>query len=95
MKHETRGSMANSSAPESSSREQPGAKMTETLGSKTREWETARKKEGPLRLLDLPVDILRLIVKEACPSLCWFSMLENHLLTITMRHCLRSSIQIT
>lgn len=83
MKHETQGSMAHSS-----SRDQPAAKMTETPGSKTDEWETVRKKEGPLRLLDLPVDILRLIVKEACPSLCWFSRLGNHLLTRTMRHCL-------
>lgn len=41
------------------------AKMASLLSSKKREWEAIKKKTGPLRLLDLPVDILRLIVKEA------------------------------
>ncbi len=43
-------------------------KMTELFSDKTREWECVRKKTGPLNLLDLPVDILRLIVKEACQN---------------------------
>ncbi|KAK7746182.1 hypothetical protein SLS62_009472 [Diatrype stigma] len=58
--------------------------MTETLSSKTREWETVRKKEGPLRLLDLPVDILRLIVKEACPRL--YVVYTNNLNSLAMTH---------
>lgn len=66
MKQENRESMTDSSTPESSSSDRPAAKMTELLSNKTREWETVKKKEGPLRLLDLPVDILRLIVKEVC-----------------------------
>lgn len=41
------------------------AKMASLLSSKKREWEAIKKKTRPLRLLDLPVDILRLIVKEA------------------------------
>lgn len=66
MKQETREPTAHSSALESSLSDQPAARMTEILSNKTREWETVKKKEGPLRLLDLPVDILRLIVKEVC-----------------------------
>ena len=41
------------------------AKMASLLSGKKREWEAVKKKTRPLRLLDLPVDILRLIVKEA------------------------------
>jgi hypothetical protein len=36
------------------------------LGEKGEEWKALYEKKRPLTLLELPVDILRLIVKEAC-----------------------------
>ncbi|CAJ2502008.1 Uu.00g048610.m01.CDS01 [Anthostomella pinea] len=44
---------------------------------KSREWEAIKSKVGPLNLLDLPVDVLRLIVKEA-------SLLSSTQLTFVM-----------
>ncbi|KAI0596975.1 hypothetical protein F4775DRAFT_561883 [Biscogniauxia sp. FL1348] len=38
--------------------------ISRLLKGKSHEWEAIRSKTGPLNLLDLPVDILRLIVKE-------------------------------
>ncbi|KAI1345212.1 hypothetical protein F5Y15DRAFT_365234 [Xylariaceae sp. FL0016] len=38
--------------------------ITKLFKGKDREWEAIRSKAGPLRLLDLPVDVLRLIVRE-------------------------------
>lgn len=47
------------------------------MDGKDKEWSAVVQKEGPLRLLDLPVDILKEIVKEVCairrlgwPRLC-------------------------
>lgn len=37
------------------------------LSVKAKEWAEARKKDGPLQLLDLPLDILKCIMKEVCP----------------------------
>ncbi|KAI1382249.1 hypothetical protein F4677DRAFT_440049 [Hypoxylon crocopeplum] len=55
--------------PESSSsdvpmREPPVPNLSKLLRGKGREWEEIKAKPRPLQLLDLPVDILRLIVKE-------------------------------
>ncbi|KAI1482766.1 hypothetical protein F4774DRAFT_368925 [Daldinia eschscholtzii] len=55
--------------PESSSsdipaREPPVPNLSKLLRGKGREWEAIKSKPRPLQLLDLPVDILRLIVKE-------------------------------
>jgi hypothetical protein len=41
-----------------------GATLSRLLKGKEREWHAISSKTGPLHLLDLPVDILRLIVKE-------------------------------
>lgn len=38
--------------------------MTKLLGDKNREWHDLTSRQGPLRLLDLPVDVLNLVVKE-------------------------------
>lgn len=36
------------------------------LGEKDQEWKALYEKKRPLTLLELPVDILRLVVKEVC-----------------------------
>ncbi len=38
--------------------------MSKLLNGKTKEWTAIAEKPGPLRLLDLPVDVLKEIVKE-------------------------------
>jgi len=38
--------------------------ITRLLGEKQHEWHALISKEGPLRLLDLPVDVLNLVIKE-------------------------------
>lgn len=38
--------------------------MTKLLGDKSREWHDLTNRRGPLRLLDLPVDVLNLVIKE-------------------------------
>ena len=43
-------------------------KQANLLKGKQKEWAT-RKKDGPLELLDLPLDILKCIVKEVSPTL--------------------------
>ncbi|KAI0021526.1 hypothetical protein F4780DRAFT_770208 [Xylariomycetidae sp. FL0641] len=53
-----------SSSSEAPTRDLPTPIISKLLKGKTREWEAVRSKPGPLHLLDLPVDILRLIVKE-------------------------------
>jgi len=47
--------------------------MSKLLGEKEQEWHALTSKEGPLRLLDLPVDVLNLIIKEVISftSLHW------------------------
>jgi hypothetical protein len=45
-------------------REHSISSISRLLKGKEREWKAVRSKMGPLYLLDLPVDILRLIVKE-------------------------------
>jgi hypothetical protein len=55
---------SSSSSFASSSRPIPAATISRLLKGKEQEWDAIRSKTGPLHLLDLPVDILRLIVKE-------------------------------
>lgn len=52
------------------SRDQSLPTVSEYLKDKEREWSRTSERKGPLTLLELPVDILRLIVKEACLLLC-------------------------
>ena len=42
-------------------------KISNLLKDKEREWTAVAEKKGPLRLLDLPMDILKEIVKEVRP----------------------------
>ncbi|KAI1383268.1 uncharacterized protein F4822DRAFT_419954 [Hypoxylon trugodes] len=53
-----------SSSSEAPPREPPVPNLNKLLRGKGREWEAIGAKPRPLQLLDLPVDILRLIVKE-------------------------------
>ncbi|KAI1143497.1 hypothetical protein F5Y05DRAFT_155276 [Hypoxylon sp. FL0543] len=53
-----------SSSSEAPTREPPVPSLHRLLRGKVREWEAIEAKPRPLQLLDLPVDILRLIVKE-------------------------------
>jgi hypothetical protein len=41
-------------------------KISNLLKDKEKEWTTVAEKKGPLRLLDLPMDVLKEIVKEVC-----------------------------
>ena len=41
-----------------------GSKITELLKGKEKEWTAVASKKGPLKLLDLPLDILDYILKE-------------------------------
>ena len=59
------GSTGDQQDLEPTSDELATTKMTALLNLKKGQWEAIKKKTGPLRVLDLPVDILRLIVKEA------------------------------
>jgi len=47
-------------------RDQSRAAVSRYLKDKEEEWNKVPERTGPLNLLELPVDILRLIVKEAC-----------------------------
>jgi hypothetical protein len=40
--------------------------LSRLLHGKEEEWAAVTRRDGPLRLLDLPMDILKEIVKEAC-----------------------------
>ena len=42
----------------------PSSKIAELLKGKEREWATVIRKEGPLQLLDMPLDLLREILRE-------------------------------
>lgn len=42
----------------------PRAKLLNLLKGKEKEWAAARSKDGPLELLDLPLDVLKCIIKE-------------------------------
>jgi hypothetical protein len=42
-------------------------KISNLLKDKEQEWSAVVKKQGPLRLLDLPLDVLKEIVKEVSP----------------------------
>ena len=42
----------------------PGRKISELLQGKEEEWTAVARKSGPLRLLDLPLDLLREILRE-------------------------------
>lgn len=57
--------LSESSSSELPIREPPLPNLSKLLRGKGREWEAIKAKPRPLQLLDLPVDILRLIVKEA------------------------------
>jgi hypothetical protein len=41
-------------------------KISKLLEGREEEWTAVAQKAGPLRLLDLPIDILKEIVKEVC-----------------------------
>ena len=51
----------------------PAEKLSQLLGEKDKEWAVTVEKQRPLRLLDLPVDVLKEIIKEV-PSVhdLWF-----------------------
>lgn len=42
-------------------------KISNLLKDKEQEWAAVAERKGPLRLLDLPMDVLKEIVKEVCP----------------------------
>lgn len=42
--------------------------ISNLLKDKEQEWTAVAEKQGPLQLLDLPVDILKEIVKEVSPT---------------------------
>ena len=42
----------------------PGRRISELLKGKEKEWTAVTRKVGPLRLLDLPLDLLREILRE-------------------------------
>ena len=46
----------------------PAEKMAQLLNGKEKEWAATAEKRGSLQLLDLPVDILREIIKEVSTS---------------------------
>jgi len=46
----------------------PAEKMAQLLNGKEKEWAATAEKRGTLQLLDLPVDILREIIKEVSTS---------------------------
>jgi hypothetical protein len=50
--------------PNLSTEAHPSSHLVQFLQAKQREWDAVKSRSGPLELLDLPVDILRLIVKE-------------------------------
>ena len=43
----------------------PGRKISELLKGKEKEWTAVARKAGPLQLLDLPLDLLTEILREA------------------------------
>lgn len=51
-------------APEYATRETSEAKVARLLKGKEKEWAAAAQQRGPLRLLNLPLDILKIILKE-------------------------------
>lgn len=60
--------------------DQDSSVISEYLRSKDPDWDNVQRRTEPLNLLELPVDVLRLIVKEVCqclvlyaPSLCGLS----------------------
>lgn len=65
MRQENGQYLPESSSSEVPTREPPVPNLSKLLRGKGQEWEAMKAKPRPLLLLDLPVDILRLIVKEA------------------------------
>jgi hypothetical protein len=59
-----------STATTNTSRDQSRPTVSKYLKDKERLWNQVSERKGPLTLLELPVDILRLIVKEASLLLC-------------------------
>ena len=49
--------------------------MAKSLRSKEKEWTTPARKEDPLRLLDLPLDLLKLILNQVS-AVSWRSKLR-------------------
>ena len=45
-------------------KDSPAEKLSQLLGEKDKEWTATVEKQRPLRLLDLPVDVLKEIIKE-------------------------------
>lgn len=58
-----------SSSNSVTARDQAQSNVSQYLKNKGQEWNMASERKGPLTLLDLPVDILRLIIKEVCLAL--------------------------
>ena len=60
--------------------------VSKTLKKRACEWPSAPRRQGPLKLLDLPVDVLKEIVKEVCsvPSIA-SSMCANSVLPYRLR----------
>lgn len=57
---------ANTPSPSMTARDQTRSTVSKYLGGKEQEWKAVSERKGPLTLLELPVDILRLVVKEVC-----------------------------
>lgn len=55
----------------------PGSRLTKFLGGKEKEWAAVAMKDGPLRLLDLPLDLLREILKEVSSLTLGVNVLDS------------------
>lgn len=51
--------------------DQDNSVISEYLRSKDPDWDNVQQRTEPLNLLELPVDVLRLIVKEVCQTRPW------------------------
>lgn len=62
------GSCLHFDAPSTSmsARDQTRSAVAKYLGGREQEWKAVSARKGPLNLLELPLDILRLIVNEVC-----------------------------
>jgi len=58
----------------------PKTKISNLLKDKTQEWTAVKEKRGPLRLLDLPMDVLKEIVKEVKLSVSGTFKISTNLL---------------
>ncbi|KAI0383766.1 hypothetical protein F5Y04DRAFT_249646 [Hypomontagnella monticulosa] len=77
-----------SSSSDAPMREPPIPNLSKLLRGKVREWEAIKAKPRPLQLLDLPVDILRLVVKEVTHTndLTSLALTNSTLYNLTIPH---------